>query len=207
MLVPVVPLLLMLAGQAPPPQTAPAPAPARPQPSTPKLYNEAADARAQIAAALKAAAEDDIRVLVNWGANDDEACAKFQQDLSGRGSTNPAYEVIRTKLSNEYRLVRVDVGRLDRNQDLAAKYRVALSAGALPHLTVLDRNGSVVAQQSARDLASAPGGATVYEPEKIAAFLTQFQVAPVPADPLLAAALAEAKRDGKYVFLWFSAPW
>jgi hypothetical protein len=37
--------------------------------------------------------------------------------------------------------------------------------------------------------------------------LKQHQVAPVAADPLLAAALTEAKRDGKYVFLWFSAPW
>lgn len=207
MLAPVVPLLLMMGGQAsPPPQAPPAAVTQRPQ-TAPKLYNETADARAQIDAALKAAAEDDIRVLVNWGANDDEACAKFQQDLSGRGSTNPAYEVIRTKLSNEYRLVRVDVGHLDKNQDLAAKYGASLSAGALPHLTVLDKSGNVVTQQPARDLAAAPGGAAVYEPEKIAAFLTQFQVAPVPADPLLGAALAEAKRDGKYVFLWFSAPW
>jgi hypothetical protein len=47
----------------------------------------------------------------------------------------------------------------------------------------------------------------VYDPEKIAAFLTRYQVPPVAADPLLAAALTEAKRDGKYVFLWFSAPW
>ena len=205
MLVPVVPLLLMLAGQAPP-QAAPAPV-RPPQQAPPKLYNETADARAQIGAALKAAAEDDIRVLVNWGANDDEACAKFQQDLSGRGSTNPAYEIIRTKLSNEYRYVRVDVGHLDKNLDLAAAYGVKLSAGALPHLTVLDKQGRVLAQQPSQPLSAAPGGPTVYDPEKIAAFLKQHQVAPVAADPLLSAALAEAQRDGKYVFLWFSAPW
>jgi hypothetical protein len=190
MLVPVVPLLLMLAGQAPP-----------------KLYNETADARAQIGAALKAAAEDDNRVLVNWGANDDEACTRFQQDMSGRGSTNPAYEVIRTKLSNEYRYVRVDVGRLDKNLDLAAVYGAKLSAGALPHLTVLDKQGAVLAQQPGQTLAATPGGPTAYDPEKIAAFLKQHQVAAVAADPLLSAALTEAKREGKYVFLWFSAPW
>jgi hypothetical protein len=206
MLLPVVPLLLMLGGQAPPPQASPAPV-KPPQRAPSKLYNETADARAQIDAALKAAAENDIRVLVNWGANDDEACTKFQQDMSGRGSANPAYEIIRTKLSNEYRYVRVDVGHLDKNQDLAAAYGVQLSAGALPHLTVLDRQGKVLAQQPSRELAAAPGGPTVYDPDKIAAFLKQHQVAPVAADPLLAAALAEAKRDGKYVFLWFSAPW
>ena len=206
MLVPVVPMLLVLAGQAPPPQAPPAPARLAQQ-APPKLYNETADARAQIDAALKAAAEDDIRVLINWGANDDEACTKFQQDLNGRGSTNPAYEIIRTKLSNEYRYVRVDVGHLDRNQDLAAAYGVTLSAGALPHLTVLDTHGKVLAQQPSRELAAAQDAPTAYEPDKIAAFLKQHQVTPVAADPLLAAALAEAKRDGKYVFLWFSAPW
>jgi len=209
MLVPVVPLLLMLAGQAPPPQTtpAPAPAPARPQSPTPKLYNETADARAQIEAALKAAAEDDIRVLINWGANDDEACATFQKEMSGRGSNDPAHETIRTKLSNEYRSVRVDVGRLDKNLDLSAAYGVTLSAGSLPHLTVLDKQGKVLAQQPGPQFAAAPGAPAVYDAEKIAAFLKQHQVPPVAADPLLAAALADAKRDGKYVFLWFSAPW
>ena len=203
----VVPLLLILAGQPPPPQVAPA-APLRPaQQAPPKLYNETADGRAQIDAALKAAAEDDIRVLINWGANDDEACTKFQQDMNGRGSTNPAYDVIRTKLSNEYRYVRVDVGRLDRHLELAASYGVTLSAGDLPHLTVLDRQGRVLAQQPSRELAATAGDPPAYDPDKIAAFLKRHQVPPAAADPLLAAALTEAKRDGKYVFLWFSAPW
>jgi hypothetical protein len=72
---------------------------------------------------------------------------------------------------------------------------------------VLDKQGRVLAQQPSQPLSAAPGGPTVYDPEKIAAFLNQHQVAPVAAGPLLAAALAEATRDGKYVFLWFSAPW
>jgi hypothetical protein len=110
-------------------------------------------------------------VLVNWGANDDEACTKFQQDMSGRGSTNPTYEIIRTKLSNEYRYLRVDVGRLDKHVDLAAAYGVRLSAGALPHLTVLDKHGTVLAQQPSRGLAAPPGGPAVYDPDRIAAFL------------------------------------
>ena len=201
MLVTAVPLLLMLAGQAPPPPTP------KPQQAPPKLYNETADARAQIEAALKAAIESDIRVLVNWGANDDEACAKFQQDLNGRGSTHPAYETIRTKLSNEYRYLRIDVGRLDKNLELAAAYGVRLTPGSRPHLTVLDKHGAVLAQQAAQQLAAPAGAATAYDPDRISAFLRQPQVAPVPAGPLLEAALAEAKRDGKYVFLWFSAPW
>jgi hypothetical protein len=204
MLVSAVAVLLTLAVQAPPPSPTP---PTRPPQGPPKLYNETADARAQIDGALKAAAEDDIRVLINWGTNDDEACAKFQQDLIGRGSAHAAYETIRTKLSNEYRYLRVDVGRLDKHVDLAAAYGVRLSPGALPHLTVLDKHGKVLAQQPAQQLAASPGAPTAYDPDAIAAFLRQHQVAPVAADPLLTSALAEAKRDGKYVFLWFSAPW
>lgn len=204
--VPVVPLLLMLAGQ-PPPQAAPATPPRPSQQAPPRLYNETADGRVQIDAALRAASEDDIRVLINWGANGDEACGRFQQDLYGRGSANPAYEAIRTKLSNEYRYIRVDVGRLNRHVELAASYGVKLSAGDLPHLTVLDKQGRVLAQEPARGLAAAPGGPSVYDPDKIAAFLDRHQVASAAAEPLLAAALAEAKRDGKHVFLWFSAPW
>ena len=207
MLLHMVPLLMVMGSQAPPPpQTTPAVALQRPK-TPPKIYNEAADARAQIETALKAAAEDDLRVLINWGANDDEDCARFQQDLYGRPSSTPAHEVIRTKLSNEYKLVTIDVGRLDKNQDLARVYQASLAAGALPHLTILDKTGRVITQQSSRDFAAEPGSARAYDPEKIAAFLKKHQVAPVAAGPLFAAALAEAKRDGKYVFLWFSAPW
>jgi hypothetical protein len=41
------------------------------------LYDEKADANSAIEAAVRAAATDGIRVLINWGANDDAGSKKF----------------------------------------------------------------------------------------------------------------------------------
>jgi hypothetical protein len=188
-------------------QTPPATQVQRPAAVPRKIYNETADAKAQIAAALKAAAEDDIRVLINWGANDDENCTKFQQAFyGGVPPVTPALQQIRQKLSVEYRLVTVDVGHLDKNQDLAQAYRTSLTAGALPYLTILDKNGKVLAQQSSRDFAAEPGGTAAFDPEKIVVFLAKYQAPAGSAEPLFTAALQNAKREDKMVFLWFSAP-
>lgn len=200
MVLTVLPLVLALSGQAPPPQQA---VPATPvqragQPAPRKVYNETADAKAQIETAVTAAAVDDIRVLINWGANDDEMCAKFPQ---AQRSPDVAPE-----FRDEYKLVSVDVGHLDKNQDLAHSYGAKLAAGALPHFTVLDKTGKVLAQASARDLA-ADGDPASVDPKKLGAFLTKYQAPAEDAQPLFNAALARAKRENKEVFLWFSAPW
>jgi hypothetical protein len=216
MFVHVLPLVLAMSGQAAPPRQAPpakAPAqqaqPAAPvqRPATPrKIYNETADAKAALATALKAAAEDDIRVLINWGNNDDPNCAKFQQALYGAGAPEDVAQPLRTKLSNEYKLVTVDVGHLDKNQDLAAQYKPALDLGHLPYLTVLDKKGQVLAHQPASQFASDTDPAA-FEPKKILALLAKHQVPPTEAQPLFDAALRKAKAENKEVFLWFSAPW
>jgi len=201
------PFLLAMSGQAvappqqaPPPQTAPAAAVQRPAtPAAPrKIYNDTADARAAIAAAVASAAEDGIRVLVNWGANDNARCASF-----GAAQRDPAFGV---KMSDEYKVVYVDVGQGDKNADLLQSYGVKFAADALPLLTVLDVKGKVVAQASGTALAAADplkldGG-------KTGAFLKQHQAAPPPpAQPQLNAAFAEARRGDKQVFVWFAAPW
>jgi hypothetical protein len=197
-------LVLAMSGQtAPPPQQPPpsvSPAIIQKAPAAPrKLYNDTADAKAQITAALTSAAEDEIRVLINWGANDDELCATFPQ-------VQRAPEMSR-KFSDEYKLVYVDVGHLDKNLDLAKSFGVTLAAGALPHFTVLNAKGGVLAQISGRSLAGEAGSAAL-DAKKTAAFLTTHQ-APAPPDAVqtFSAALAQAKREDREVFLWFAAPW
>jgi hypothetical protein len=197
-------LVLAMSGQAapPPPQPPPTVAPAIVQKAPPaprKVYNETADAKAQIAAAVASAAEDDIRVLINWGANDEEACTKYQQ-------VQRAPEVS-SKFRDDYKLVYVDVGHLDRNIDLAKSFGVTLAAGALPHFTILDAKGKVLAQMSATSLAS-DTDAAAFDAKKMGAFLTTHQApAPPPVGPVFDAALTQAKREGKQVFVWFAAPW
>ncbi len=204
----VLPVVLALAGQtAPPPpppvQAVPAQRIAAPTQSprpAPKLYNETANAKDAIDAAVKAADTDDIRVLINWGANDDPRCAAYATAQRAR-EVNVTFNFF----SDEFKAVHVDVGHLDKNLDVAKAYGVTLTADALPALTVLDQKGKVVANISSKDLASADG--VGFDSAKIAGFLTQYKAPAPDAVAPFEAAVKQAKREGKTLFVWFSAPW
>jgi hypothetical protein len=208
MLLQLLPVMVVLTGQAVPPPTAP---PATVRPATqvvgaapvqsprpvPKTYNETADAKAAIESAVHAANTDDVRALVVWGANDNERCAAF--DVTRRSRD------LGTAWSDEYKLAFVDVGRADRNVDLAKSYGVTLAADSLPALTILDQKGKVLANLSSRDLAAADGAG--FDSKKLAAFLTSHQAPQPDATAQFEAALKQAKSEGKTLFVWFSAPW
>jgi hypothetical protein len=203
------PLVLAMSGQAPPPQQAPPPPPQqtvpaatvapRQAPAPRKIYNETAGAKALIATAIAGAEESDIRVLINWGANDDERCTKFPQVQRSPEIATPRF------FSDEYKVAYVDVGHLDKNMDIAATYGAKPAAGDLPYFTILDAHGKVLANASATEMAGDDPAAV--DPKKFAAFLAKHQAPAPDANPPFQAALSQAKRDGKYVFLWFSAPW
>jgi len=204
MILNVLPIVLLMAGQAPPqsppPPNTPAATPAKPAQAPRKLFNEAADAKAQIAAAVAGAADDGIRVLVVWGANDDERSANWPRVQRAPEISVPRF------FSDEYKVVYVDVGRADRNLEIASGYGMTLAAGSRPAFRVLDESGQAVGRAAAGDFAGADP--VVLDPKKVAAFLTAHQAPPPPdPEPRLKAALGQAKTDGKYVFLWFSAPW
>ncbi len=195
----IVPLVLLAPavshGQTAPPATA-----AQPQrPAPPPLYNPTADAKAQIAAALKSAKEDGIRVLITWGANDNELSKAFAAARRNRD--------LATFFADEYKVVNVDVGSLEKNLDVAQAYGVTLNAGSLPALAVLDADGNVLARTTGGAfLAEADPAA--YDVPKLAAFFARHQAPPAPdAEPVLDAALKQAKAEGKSLFVWFSAPW
>lgn len=160
-------------------------------------YNPTADAKAQIAAALKAAKEDGIHVLLNFGSNADGA----SQDLAAARRSKELGRFF----STEYRVVNIDVGE-DRNVDVARTYGVTLAAGSLPVLAVLDGDGKVLARTSASAFRS--DADPKFDTAKMAAFLTTHQPPPAPdAEPMLAEALKRAKAESKTLFVWFSAPW
>jgi hypothetical protein len=195
------PLLIALGGQ--PPAQAPPRASAaetRPAQTQRKLFSDSADAKAQIAAAVAAADGDGIRVLVVWGSNDDERSANFTKVQRAPEVSGPRF------FSDEYKVVYVDVGHADRNLEVAAAYDTNPSAASLPAFTVLDAAGKVVGRSTAADFVGADP--ISLDPKKFAAFLTAMQAPPPPdPEPLLREALDQAKKDGRYVFLWFSAPW
>ena len=188
-------MAIALSLQVSPPQQAP-PAPvARP---APRIYNEAADAKAAIDAAVTSAALDEIRVLINWGANDDERSTKFAALRSARE--------LGSYFSDEYKVVPVNVGHGDRNLDVARQYGATIAPDSLPALTILDHTGKVLAQGVARDLLSDTDPAA-FDPKKVAAFLAKYQSPAPDARAPFEAAMSRAKREGKSVFVWFSAPW
>ena len=168
-------------------------------PAPPKVYTADADAKEKIAAAIEMAATDEIRVLIVWGANDDPLSLSY-------GDARKTPEIARsTFFSDEYKVVHVDVGHLNKNVELAASYGAKLTARSLPALTVLDDRGRPIAQATAADLAAADRKSI--DATKVAAFLKANQAPAPDAVAPFEAAVRQAKTSGKYVFLWFSAPW
>ncbi|MEO5701662.1 MAG: thioredoxin family protein [Casimicrobiaceae bacterium] len=109
-------------------------------------YDEAADARAEIRAALREGSRAKIPVLVVFGANWCADCkmldAAFSQGASAR------------LIKANFRVVKVNVGRFDRNADIAASYGVPLKKG-IPAVAVLSPQGTVMYATAGGELADA----------------------------------------------------
>lgn len=166
------------------------------KPKREPIYDEAADAKSQIAAALARAGRDNRRVLLMFGANWCGWCHKlhsvFKEDK----------EVAKT-LQYEYELVLVDIGRRDKNVELAKSYGADLAKEGVPFLSVLDAEGKVLAGQETGSLEAGER----HDPEKVLALLKRYAAQPLDARQVLDAALARAKSQGKMVFLHVGAPW
>ena len=167
------------------------------QGTRPPIYS--ADVKARMARALELADIDDIRVLINWGTDSSELSRRFAEAMG-------LPDVRKTRYDIEYHIVNVDVGKLDKNLDLAKQYAVPLKAESLPMLTVLDQHGKPIAHASARDFLSA-GTTDAVDPAKVAAFLTLHRAPAPDAVAAFDSALKQAKAEGKLLFVWFSAPW
>src|SRR5262249_20317777 len=74
-------------------------------------FDEKADARAEVKAALANAKRENRRVLIEWGANWCGWCRK----LHGLFNSDPE---IAKKLLYEYDVVYVDIGQMNKNLDL-----------------------------------------------------------------------------------------
>jgi thiol:disulfide interchange protein len=191
--------------QTTPPPAQPTAAPATAKEAPPKIYDETADARKDIAAALARAAKENKRVLIQWGANWCSWCHLLHNTLK---SDRDLAKV----MLYEYELVHADIGRWDKNLDLAQQYGADFKKHGVPFLTVLDASGKVVANQETGvfEVKPAAEGDKVepaYLKPKVLEFLKANAASPLAADQVLAAGLARAKNDDKRVFLHFGAPW
>ena len=107
-------------------------APAQPNPH---LYKADANAAQEIRQALAAAGKQHKNVLLDFGGNWCLDCHVLDNAFH-----QPR---IAPLLNNNYVLVHVDVGRYEKNLDLAKKYHVDLEKG-VPSLAVLDARGNVL---------------------------------------------------------------
>jgi thiol-disulfide isomerase/thioredoxin len=188
------------AGEAPQPASPPQAQEAK-KAQRPPIYDEGADAKQQIAAALAKAGKENRRVLIQWGANWCGWCHLLHDTF--KDDTG-----VRRKLQYEYDVVLVDIGRFDKNTDLTEKYGAELKGNGVPFLTILDAEGKVLANQETGSLeAKTADGKNGHDAGKIVAFLTEHQAEYLPASQVLDDGLAKARAGNKRVFLHFGAPW
>jgi thioredoxin 1 len=120
------------------------------------MYDEAADAKAEIRSVLADARRANVPVLVVFGANWCGDCKVLDRAFKS-GASAPL-------IAKNYRVVKVDVGRFNRNVDIAESYGVPLKRG-IPAVAVLSQQGKVIYATRAGELADAQsmGDSGIYE--------------------------------------------
>jgi thioredoxin 1 len=102
------------------------------------IYPEPEQARADIATALRQAAAEHKRVLLDFGGNWCGDCQVL--DIYFHDDQN------RPILDKNFVLVHVNIGKMDANQEIARKYDIPLERG-VPALAVLSSNGKLLYSQ------------------------------------------------------------
>ena len=126
------------------------------------IYSDTADAHADIAHALRTAAEQHKRVIVDFGGNWCGDC----QVLDIYFHQQPNLPI----LEKNFELVHVNIGHYDKNLDIVAKYDVPIKHG-VPLLMVLDAHGRVLFVQRNREFEKMQ----MVTPASVSDFLTQWK--------------------------------
>jgi len=123
------------------------------------LYSETADARADIAAAQVVALREHKRILLEFGGNWCGDCQVL--DYYYQQPPNAAL------LAKYYVVVRVEIGHMDHNVDIARKYGVPIEKG-VPALAILDARGKLLYAEQPKEFEHA-------SPEAVSALLTRWK--------------------------------
>jgi thioredoxin 1 len=126
------------------------------------IYNESADARAELKEALQKATAEHKRVILVFGANWCYDChvldkAFHRSDLA-------------SILAANYEVVHIDIGRGEKNQYLMKQYEVPMKRG-IPGLAVLDADGKLIYSQKNGEFENA----RALTPEDFLAFLNKWK--------------------------------
>ena len=113
----------------------------------PSVYNEAANAREEIQAGLKAAKDGNKSLLVVFGANWCGDCKMLDMEMR-QGD-------LQKLVSDRLVVVKVDVGRFDRNKDVAELYDPQILKKGIPSVALVKADGSVAYRTTGGELADA----------------------------------------------------
>jgi thiol-disulfide isomerase/thioredoxin len=128
----------------------------------PGLYPANVDAKAELSEALGSAAKSGKRVLLVFGANWCYDC-----DVLDLAFHHPDLQPF---LEKNFVVVHVDIGKADKNLDLAERFHIPLEKG-IPALAVLNRDGTLLYSQQNGEFESARSLA----PEDLQAFLEKWK--------------------------------
>lgn len=110
------------------------------------VYDERADARQEIAAAIQEASRAGKRIVLVFGANWCKDCRALDAQMH-KGE-------LASLLEKAFVVVKINVGRMDKNVDIAKKYGVPVENG-IPAVAVLDARGKLLYAQDLGQFASA----------------------------------------------------
>ena len=127
-----------------------------------EIYVPGLNAHAEIAQALKLAAQQHKRLLIVFGANWCYDCHVL--DLAFR---RPDVAAV---LTSNYEVVHVDVGEGDKNQDIMQQYQVPMARG-IPAIAVLDSGGKLLYSQKSGEFEKA----RALGPDDLVTFLNKWK--------------------------------
>jgi len=130
----------------------------------PHLYEKDADAKAEIRGALAKAARMHKRVILDFGGNWCYDCHVLEAALH-QADVAPL-------VGGNFIVVHVDIGQMDKNLDVAQKYKVPLDKG-VPALAVLAPDGTLLYSQQHGEFESARN----MDPDDLIAFLKKWKPA------------------------------
>jgi protein disulfide-isomerase len=108
-------------------------------------YDEHANAAADLRRALVAAQSNRSDVLLVFGANWCPDCRELDKALNGSS---------RALIAGRFQVVKIDVGRFDKNLDVANQYGNPIQKG-IPAVVVLSADNQIVYSSKAGELANA----------------------------------------------------
>jgi len=109
------------------------------------IYPDPTQAKADLSAALKTAAQSHKRIILDFGGNWCGDCQVL--DIYFHSSQNLPI------LNANFVLVHVNIGHMDENLDIAARYQVPLGKG-VPALAVLSERGKLLYSQQGGEFES-----------------------------------------------------